>query len=91
MGASPSETARRTKAPYAQPGGILGVGSRPWGLHVLNDNEEASKAELETENRNLRASLSKCQALVAECRERLAAETAPPFAADQQSTRSDTA
>jgi hypothetical protein len=38
-----------------------------------NDNEAATMAELETENRRLRSSLKKCQAMVEDCRAKLAA------------------
>jgi hypothetical protein len=40
-------------------------------MTVLNDNEPASMAELKQANRDLSESLKKCQALVAECREKL--------------------
>ncbi len=40
-----------------------------------NDNEAATMAELETENRRLRSSLEKCQAMVEDCRTKLAAKT----------------
>lgn len=52
---------------------------------MLNDNKTASRAELESENRKLRASLSRCQEMVAECRERLAAQTLPSTAATAES------
>lgn len=38
---------------------------------MLNDNHVASLAEVEQENRRLRASLKKCQAMVADCRAKL--------------------
>lgn len=38
---------------------------------MLNDNEAASLAQVEEENRRLRASLRKCEALVADCRAKL--------------------
>jgi hypothetical protein len=38
-----------------------------------NDNEAATMAELETENRRLRSSLQKCQQMVEDCQAKLVA------------------
>ena len=37
-----------------------------------NDNEQLTRAELEQSNRELRASLQKCEELVSDCKDRLA-------------------
>lgn len=41
--------------------------------HLLNDNQVPTYAELETSNRELRASLRRCENLVADCKDKLAA------------------
>ncbi len=38
---------------------------------MLNDNRPETRAELEASNRALRMSLKKCEALIAQCREKL--------------------
>lgn len=38
---------------------------------MLNDNQPETRTELEASNRALRMSLKKCEALIAECREKL--------------------
>jgi len=39
---------------------------------LSNDNQLPTKAELETSNRELRASLKRCEDLVADCKDKLA-------------------
>lgn len=46
---------------------------------VSNDNEHQTVAELNEANRELRESLKRCQVLVAECREKLAAKGEQTF------------
>lgn len=41
--------------------------------HLSNDNQVLTHAELETSNRELRASLRRCEDLVADCKDKLAA------------------
>lgn len=43
---------------------------------MSNDNRPETRAELQATNRALRTSLKKCEALVQECREKLAAAQA---------------
>lgn len=38
---------------------------------MLNDNQPSSVTEVENENRRLRASLQKCESIVADCRAKL--------------------
>ena len=40
---------------------------------LSNDNEQQSRAELEATNRELRASLRKCEELVSDCKDKLVA------------------
>ena len=40
---------------------------------IPNDNDAPTRAELEAANRGLKSSLEKCEALVADCREKIAA------------------
>jgi len=40
--------------------------------HLSNDNQLPTHAELETSNRELRASLRRCEDLVADCKDKLA-------------------
>jgi cellobiose-specific phosphotransferase system component IIA len=42
-------------------------------LTKSNDDQLPTRAELEAANRELKASLKKCEALVADCRDKLAA------------------
>ena len=42
-------------------------------LTKFNDDQLPMRAELEAANRELKASLKKCEALVADCRDKLAA------------------
>jgi cellobiose-specific phosphotransferase system component IIA len=42
-------------------------------LTKSNDDQLPTRAELESANRELQASLKKCEALVADCRDKLAA------------------
>ena len=48
--------------------------------HLSNDNHVLTHAELQTSNRELRASLRRCEDLVADCKDKLAAAygIAPP-------------
>ena len=58
---------------------------------MLNDNHVASVAEVEQENRRLRASLKKCQAMVADCRAKLSDQmeaSAAQLTSLDQATRS---
>ena len=49
--------------------------SRPMSSEAANsnDNQPPSRAELEAANRELKASLKRCEELVADCRDRLVA------------------
>jgi hypothetical protein len=49
---------------------------------MSNDNEPSSVTELKQANRDLTESLKKCQALVAECRDKLAANGEASFLLD---------
>lgn len=49
---------------------------------MSNDNEPASVAELKQANRELSESLKRCQTLVAECRDKLAAKGEASFLID---------
>ena len=52
---------------------------------LSNDNELPTRAELEAENRRLRASLAKCEGLVSDCRDKLMhAYGLDPPAADEK-------
>jgi hypothetical protein len=52
----------------------------------LNDNQRATRAELEASNRELRASLKRCEDLVAECKDKImeAYGLEPPPAAEPE-------
>jgi HPt (histidine-containing phosphotransfer) domain-containing protein len=41
------------------------------GKSSLNDNQLPTRAELETSNRQLRASLKQCEELLADCKDKL--------------------
>lgn len=49
---------------------------------MSNDNEPVSVAELKQANRELSDSLKRCQTLVAECRDKLAAKGEASFLVD---------
>jgi len=55
---------------------------------MINDNEPESVDELKAANRALTRSLKRCQALVDECREKLA-EGQPPFLLDEDAREAD--
>ena len=55
---------------------------------MINDNEPESVDELKAANRALTRSLKRCQALVEECREKLA-EGQPPFLVHEDAREAD--
>lgn len=55
---------------------------------MSNDNQPSTVAELKQANRELTESLKKCQALVDQCRDRLAAEGEASFLLGPRKPRS---
>jgi hypothetical protein len=54
-----------------------------------NDNQLATRAELEASNRELRASLKKCEDLVSDCKDKVQAYGLDPPAADATRARGE--